>query len=61
LKKRDVAYLFYEKQGHINSLFILNQNDLGFEMADGAEYKDVNRGCPINIWKENSQVYALVN
>lgn len=61
LGKREVAYIFYEKQGHINSLFILNQNDLGFEMADGAEYKDVNKGCPINIWKENSQVYALVN
>ncbi len=61
LEKRDVAYIFYEKQGHINSLFILNQNDLGFEMADGAEYKDVTKGCPINIWKENSQVYALVN
>ncbi len=61
LEKRDVAYIFYEKQGHINSLFILNQNDLGFEMTDGAEYKDVNKGCPINIWKENSQVYALVN
>ncbi len=61
LGKKEVAYIFYEKQGHINSLFILNQNDLGFEMAEGAEYKDVNKGCPIIIWKENSQVYALVN
>ncbi len=61
LGKHEVAYIFYKKQGQINSLFILNQNDLGFEMAEGAEYKDVNKGCPINIWKENSQVYALVN
>jgi len=61
LGKRDVAYIFYEKQGHTNSLFIMNQDDMDFEMAEGAQYKDVNKGCPIQIWKENGQVYALVN
>jgi len=61
LGKREVAYIFYEKQGQINSLFILNPDDLDFVMAEGAEYKDVNKGCPISIWKTNSQVYALVN
>ncbi len=61
LGKRDVAYMFYKHQGRINSLFILNQTDLDFEMAEGGDYKDVNKGCTIHIWKENSQVYALIN
>jgi anti-sigma factor RsiW len=61
LERRDVAYILYENQERIHSLFVLNSKYLGFDMAEGGSYKDVNKGCTINIWKANSQIYALVN
>ena len=32
-----------------------------FQMADGSRFNNVVKGYQTNIWKENSQVYAMVD
>lgn len=54
------AYLFYEKNSKIGSVFIMDYSQLEFEMADGSRYHNVVKGYRTDIWKANSQVYAMV-
>ncbi len=60
LGKCKIAYIFYEKQGKPCSLFILDYDRLAFKMADGSRFSNDLKGLHTDIWKENSQVYALV-
>ncbi len=60
LGKCKTAYLFYKKQEKICSLFIMDYDHLGFEMADGSRFNNIIKGCHTDIWKEKGQVYAMV-
>lgn len=60
LGKCKIAYLFYEKQNKISSLIILNYDHLDFEMAEGSRFSNSLKGYHTDIWKKNSQVYAMV-
>jgi len=60
LGKCKIAYLFYEKQNKICSLFIMDSGHLDFEMADGSRFSNIIKGCHTDIWKEKGQVYAMV-
>ncbi len=55
------VYLFYKKADKTVSLFILDDDHLGFKMADGMRYSNAVKECRTDIWKENGQVYALVS
>ena len=60
IEKCKIAYLFYIKKEKICSLFIMDYDHLGFEMADGSRFSNVIKGCHTDIWKEKGQVYAMV-
>jgi hypothetical protein len=60
LGKNDVAYLFYEKTGKKVSLFIINSEDLSFELKTERMYNITLRECDVKIWKATDQVYAMV-
>ncbi|MCP3873984.1 MAG: hypothetical protein GY699_12610 [Desulfobacteraceae bacterium] len=60
LDKCKIAYLFYEKQNKVTSLFIMDDNHLAFEMADGSRFINDIKGCHTDIWKEKGQIYAMV-
>ena len=55
------AYIFYQKENQICSLFILDDDHLGFEMAGGIWFGNDIKECHTDIWKENGQVYAMVS
>lgn len=61
LDKCRTAYIFYKKNDTLYSLFILNDDHLGFEMADGIRFSSDIKECHTDIWKENGQVYAMVS
>lgn len=61
LDKCRIAYLFYKKASKISSLFILSNDHLDFEMADGMRFSQDIKEHHADIWKENGQVYAMVN
>lgn len=61
LGKCKIAYLFYEKQNKISSLVILSYDHLDFEMAEGSRFISSLKGYQTDIWKQNSQVYAMVH
>lgn len=60
LGKCKTAYLFYKKQGRISSLFIMDDDHIGFEMADGSRFSNTIKGFHTDIWKKQGQVYAMV-
>jgi hypothetical protein len=60
LGKCKIAYLFYEKDQKLSSLFILDYGHLDFEMADGSRFSNDLKGFHTDIWKEKGQVYAMV-
>lgn len=60
LGKCKIAYLFYEYQDKICSVFILGNEHLDFEMAEGSRFTNTIKGVDTHIWKENNQVYAMV-
>jgi anti-sigma factor RsiW len=60
LGKCRIAYLFYEKQNKTCSMFIMDYENLDFEMADGSRFSNEIKGCHTDIWKEKGQVYAMV-
>ena len=60
LGKCKAAYLFFEKKKKLCSLFIMDYDHLGFEMADGSRFNNIIKGCHTDIWKEKGQVYAMV-
>lgn len=61
LKGCKAAYLFFEKKKNLCSLFIMDYDHLGFEIADGSRFSNIIKGCPTDIWKEKGQVYAMVH
>ncbi len=61
LGKCKAAYLFFEKKKELCSLFIMDYDHLGFEMADGSRFSNIIKGCPTDIWKEKGQIYAMVH
>ena len=54
------AYLLYKKNAKTVSLFIMDYDHLGFEMADGSRFNNMVKGYRTDIWKKNAQVYAMV-
>lgn len=60
LGKCKIAYLFYEYQDKICSLFVLDNQHLDFELAEGSRFNNRIKGFETHIWKENGQVYAMV-
>ncbi len=56
----DVAYLFCDKQGKKISLFIINADDLGFDMEEKGVYSMTVSDCDVEIWKRTDLVYAMV-
>lgn len=54
------AYLFYKTPDKIASLFILDYDQFDITMADGSRFKNEIKGLKTDIWKNNSQVYAMV-
>ena len=60
LGKCRIAYLFYEHENRVCSLFIMSPDHLGFDMADGSRFSCDLRGCHTDIWKQNGQIYAMV-
>ena len=60
LEKCKIAYLFYEKLNKTCSLFILDYDNLAFDMADGSQYSNDMKGLHTRIWKNSGQVYAMV-
>ncbi len=55
------AYFIYKKDKKTRSLFIMDYDLFEFQMADGSRFNNVVKGYQTNIWKENSQVYAMVD
>ncbi len=60
LEDCEIAYLFYQKDGKISSLFIMDYNFLDFAMADGSLFKNETKGFNTDIWKDKGQVYTMV-
>jgi len=62
LGKNDVAYLFYKNpaQDKRTSLFVIDGNDIGFEMADGKRYHTSVNDTEVTLWKTGSLAYAMV-
>ncbi len=56
-----IAYLFYQKENQTCSLFILQDDHLDCEMADGLRFSQDIQEHRTDIWKENGQVYAMVS
>jgi len=57
---KDVGYLLYEKNGERASLFIIQDRDLNFRMEAAGTYNLTLKECHVKIWKQEKQVYALV-
>ncbi len=60
LEDCEIAYLFYQKDGKVSSLFIMDYNFLNFAMADGSLFKNETKGFNTDIWKDKGQVYTMV-
>jgi hypothetical protein len=58
--KCKTAYLFYEHQKKICSLFILDYDHLDFKLSESSRFINTIKGFQTRIWKENDQVYAMV-
>jgi anti-sigma factor RsiW len=60
LDRNDVAYLFYEKEGEKVSLFLIDPEDLSFNLEPARTYYMSARGCDVKVWRERNRVYAMV-
>lgn len=61
LGKHDVAYLLYKKgEQQRVSLFIVEPDDLDFEMKATERHTLSERGCLITMWREAELVYVMV-
>ncbi len=56
----DVAYLFCEKEGKKISLFIMDADDLDFDMEEKCVYSMTVSDCDVEVWKRTDLVYAMV-
>ena len=56
----DVAYLFCEKEGKKISLFIMDADDLDFDMEEKGVYSMTVNDCDVEVWKRTDLVYAMV-
>lgn len=60
LGSKEVAYLFYDRNGERVSLFILNPAEIGFEVKKGLDYQLPVNNNSVRIWKDGSLVYVMV-
>jgi anti-sigma factor RsiW len=58
--RKDAAYLYYEKEGKKASVFVINPDDLDFNLAPHKTYRVTEGEYQIQIWKEKNLRYALV-
>lgn len=58
--KKKAAYLYYQKTARKASLFIINHDDLGFEMKPERSYAVYEREHIVRIWKADKLVYAMI-
>ncbi len=58
--KCDVAYLFYKKEDRRISLFIINSDDVKFDMGKNGTYLMNYNECTVKIWKTADLFYAMV-
>ncbi len=56
----DVAYLFCEKEGKKISLFIMDADDIDFDMEEKGVYTMTVSDCDVEVWKRTDLVYAMV-
>ena len=56
----DVAYLFCEKEGKKISLFIMDADDIDFDMEEKGVYSMTVSDCDVDVWKRIELVYAMV-
>jgi anti-sigma factor RsiW len=54
------AYLFYEHEGKIASVFVVRTQDLGFSPAADRPYGAKIRGCDVKAWRRGDALYVLV-
>ena len=60
LGHQKAAYLVYEKDGKKCSLFIINPDDLGFDLERDRKYSVDEQDHSIKVWSDNGLVYAMV-
>lgn len=60
LGHKKAAYFVYEKEGKKCSLFIINPNDLGFDLGRDRKYSVEEHDHSIKIWSDRGLVYAMV-
>jgi len=54
------AYLFYEREGQITSVFVVKPQDLGFSPAGLLPYQAKIRGCDVKVWESGNALYVMV-
>jgi anti-sigma factor RsiW len=54
------AYLFYRHKDKVASVFIMDYDHFDFKMADDSRLINQVKGLKTDIWKNHSQVYAMV-
>jgi len=60
LGHQKAAYLVYEKEGKKCSLFIIDRNDLGFDLERDRKYSVDEQGHSIKVWSDKDLVYVMV-
>ncbi len=60
LGKTDVALLCYRKNDKPVSLFIVDQDDIGFDFGNNEKVSMSKNNYSVKIWKETGQIYAMV-
>ena len=62
LGRNDVAYLFYKypAQDKRTSVFVIDGNDIGFEMVDGKRYRTAFNDEQVTVWKSGALAYVMV-
>ena len=60
LARNDVAYVLCEEKGKLVSLFIIDPDDVNYDIKDKEIYYTSKRECKVKIWKEADLLYAVV-
>lgn len=54
------AYLFYERDGQIVSVFVVRNQDLGFSPSGDRPYEAKISGCEVKAWARGDALYVMV-
>jgi hypothetical protein len=60
LGKCQAVHLLYEKEGRLVSVFVLDEGEVSFPLAQGRIYSFTIDGSSIRILRQQSRVYAVV-